>query len=590
MPSFYKLGTSTSTVIGKVLAIKQFNGNLIVGGDFTTIGGIAASCLARWDGTDWIGIQGGVSGDTPSVNSIEVFNNQIFIAGNFENANGIPVNGIVRLNSNFEFIATDPIADIGSYGPVTKLKIINNKLYAALVRMPNSYNTPLVVWNSDTQSWEETGTDVLYHNEENYRLENNSESSYGAIYDFVEFNGKIYLHIGLDKNYGSCVVYNNRLYASHPIFDYRLGYTTDLVNWNRVGGGFAVQTTNALGYKWNVEIRALHVFDGKLFVGGNFFNVGNHTNGLLGIPTSHMAIWDDNNWTSVGTGVTENRGIYTFEGVEDNTEISAGNLTVGLYVGGQFNKRPVNQSIQKISLYDIFENFVPSSSSFDFDDTCGPNLPCGVRMSIERQQDGCFIEGPPGPPGPQGAPGADGEDGISGTDTGGPVDCNETFNAKIVSSELIDPNASPAKWQYKIRRGYINSNNQWFFDESTQLDAFNMMETNNTTTTAFGFSIESDGQGGNRLSNFPGFSVKPIPNDTILPVTAVCCMPDVDGNPAGAGDIPGGSGGGSGGGSDPNDQPRDTAQKINYFSSPNPIDGECSSVALSGETPFGDTL
>jgi len=72
-------------------------------------------------------------------------------------------------------------------------------------------------------------------------------------------------------------------------------------------------------------------------------------------------------------------------------------------------------------------------------------------------------------------------------------------------------------------------------------------------------------------------------------VTAVCVMPDVDGNPAGAGDIPGGSGGGSGGGSDPNDQPRDTAQKINYFSSPNPIDGECSSVALSGETPFGDT-
>lgn len=585
MPSFYKLGTANTIVNGKIFAIKQYGSNLFVGGDFTAIGGVVSPGIARWDGTNWFGVNGGVSltNGTARVNTIEVYNGELFIAGLFDKMSTESFNNVIRLNSNFQYISEVPGGGLSGF-EVSKLKVVDGELLASVVHLPNTFTTPLVSWDIQTSTWGNTETNILYHNEDDYTIEGNTQTNYSPIRDFVKFNDKIFLHNGSNVPWGTCVVYNGKLYANNPTSDIRLGVTTNLQTWSRVGGGFASQTTNSLGYKWNTDIRTLYVYAGKLFVGGNFFNVGNHTNGLLGIATSHMAIWDDNNWSSIGTGVTENRGIYSFCGTED----PIGNLAEGLYLGGHFNKRPPNQSTtySKIALYDVFETYVEASDSLDLSQGCPPFFPCDVRLSLDRKTDGCFIEGPPGPPGPQGAPGADGQDGIGGTDIGDPVDCNETFNAKIVNSELIDPNVSSAKWKYTIKKGYINSNNEWFFG-STELDAYNMMETNNTTTTALGFSIQSDGQGGNSLSNFPGFSVKPIPNDTILPVTAVCFMPDTSpGVPAGQSDVPNDGGGGS----DPNDQPRDTAGKINYFSSPNPIDGDCSSIALSGETPLVDPL
>ena len=66
-------------VLGNVRALAVFDDGtgpgLYVGGNFRTAGGNTVNCIARWDGTCWTGIQGGVwSFDfSPEVRSLAVF-------------------------------------------------------------------------------------------------------------------------------------------------------------------------------------------------------------------------------------------------------------------------------------------------------------------------------------------------------------------------------------------------------------------------------------------------------------------------------------------------------------------------------------
>jgi len=54
--------TSTSTTVGEVRALAlATNGDLYAGGDFNTAGGVAASNVARWDGTAWSPLGAGIA-------------------------------------------------------------------------------------------------------------------------------------------------------------------------------------------------------------------------------------------------------------------------------------------------------------------------------------------------------------------------------------------------------------------------------------------------------------------------------------------------------------------------------------------------
>src|SRR5262249_31378087 len=61
------------------------NGTLIAGGAFTSIGGVAAGHLARWDGTTWSELAGGIAdGQLPGrVYGLCLFNDEIQVGGSF---------------------------------------------------------------------------------------------------------------------------------------------------------------------------------------------------------------------------------------------------------------------------------------------------------------------------------------------------------------------------------------------------------------------------------------------------------------------------------------------------------------------------
>ena len=62
---------------------------------FTTAGGNAANNIAKWDGTDWSDVSGGMDS---TVLALTVFNNQLFAGGHFSHAGATPVNRVARWN------------------------------------------------------------------------------------------------------------------------------------------------------------------------------------------------------------------------------------------------------------------------------------------------------------------------------------------------------------------------------------------------------------------------------------------------------------------------------------------------------------
>ncbi len=70
------------------------SGNLYVGGSFTSAGGVTVNNIAKWNGTSWSAIGGGVNGN---VNTLHIDSSgNIYAGGDFTQAGGITVNKIAK--------------------------------------------------------------------------------------------------------------------------------------------------------------------------------------------------------------------------------------------------------------------------------------------------------------------------------------------------------------------------------------------------------------------------------------------------------------------------------------------------------------
>lgn len=100
------MGVTTGTQSGGVNAVRCLavfdDGTgpaLYVGGQFTTAGGVAATNIARWDGTAWSAVGGGVTG---TVFAMQVFDDgsgpALFVSGSFTQAGGAPASRVAKWN------------------------------------------------------------------------------------------------------------------------------------------------------------------------------------------------------------------------------------------------------------------------------------------------------------------------------------------------------------------------------------------------------------------------------------------------------------------------------------------------------------
>jgi hypothetical protein len=82
-----------------VSALTVINGQLVVGGDFTTAGGVACHGIASWNGSSWqpLGVgMGAPSGAEPNVSALTADNGTLVAGGWFLTAGGITCDAIAR--------------------------------------------------------------------------------------------------------------------------------------------------------------------------------------------------------------------------------------------------------------------------------------------------------------------------------------------------------------------------------------------------------------------------------------------------------------------------------------------------------------
>lgn len=72
-----------------VTAMKFWNGNLYVGGEFEYAGKVHARNIARWDGQNWFPV-GNPEIFSVRISLMEVFQNQLYVSGNFQQLNNDP--------------------------------------------------------------------------------------------------------------------------------------------------------------------------------------------------------------------------------------------------------------------------------------------------------------------------------------------------------------------------------------------------------------------------------------------------------------------------------------------------------------------
>lgn len=287
---------------GYVRAMAVFRGDLIIGGMFSEVDGVPAANIARWDGRHWHALG---SGADREVRALFVYGDQLLVGGEFTTAGGIESPGIARWDGSQWHNFGGGLS--GGYG-------WNPAAYAFV-----EYRGELIVGGAfdhagaveainaarwDGANWHplDTGIDGLWINA---FCVYDGDLIAGGVFGFASgrwvarvarWNGSEWSPLG--KGVGDN---DGEVYALHVLGDdlYAAGQfdssgPTELSNIAR----WVPQSEQWLpvGKGANSRVNAMTFYNGELIVGGLFTQAG-------GLAANSLARWDSRSWKPLAGGV-----------------------------------------------------------------------------------------------------------------------------------------------------------------------------------------------------------------------------------------------------------------------------------------------
>jgi hypothetical protein len=269
--------------------------SLIVGGHFTSAGGAAVNNIARWNGTAWSDVGGGVTGGSAWILSLHVAKPSagaapsLYVGGNFTTAGGTPANNIARWNG-----ATWSALGAGTAGNGGWVRSIcaytasgsGTQIYAG-GDFTSAGGIPLnfiARWNG--AAWSALGSTV---------------GTSGGVFAMTVYGGNLVVG-GAFPTVGTP--------TSVPPSDVACNY---VAKWNGTAW-------SAFGSGVNSTVNALFVDGGSLYLGGNFTTAS-------GTPANRIARWNGGGFSALGTG-TSGR-VLSLAAFDDECGHS-------IYAGGEF--------------------------------------------------------------------------------------------------------------------------------------------------------------------------------------------------------------------------------------------------------------
>jgi hypothetical protein len=261
-------------------AVRMPNGDLVVGGSFTQAGGLAANSIARWNGTTWSPLGNGIDQPLPFGGNVQALavmpNGDLIAAGGFPGASGVAASNIARWNG----AGWSPLG-AGCNSPVRCLAVApNGDLFAtgSFTQAGGVACAGIARWNGT--AWSALGSGLgLFGGQALAALPNGDivvggsfvTAGGGAANRIARWNGSVWTQLGTGLSGPVTAL------AAHPNGEIVAGgsFTTaggqpaaNLARWNGA-------TWQAFGAGCNANVLAVSVLgDGAVAVGGDFTQAG----------------------------------------------------------------------------------------------------------------------------------------------------------------------------------------------------------------------------------------------------------------------------------------------------------------------------
>ena len=186
----YLTTASGFSELANIYDIIEFHGEIIACGEFDRVGANSISGIMRWNGQNWEGLSSGLSGSIPGgaqvmyPHQMHVFNNELYVVGNFQYAGGVEVNGIAKWDGS----SWSGLGD-GFNGTVYAIGEYNGELYVGGDFTANGTNplNRIARWNGS--NWESIG----------FGFTNPSPSDYSFVHTLFPESGGLYIAGGLKQ-------------------------------------------------------------------------------------------------------------------------------------------------------------------------------------------------------------------------------------------------------------------------------------------------------------------------------------------------------------------------------------------------------
>jgi hypothetical protein len=330
-------------IVTAVRAIASSGSDVYVGGLFTGVGKIRANRIARFDGANWYPLGSGIRGTNNSfttattVNAIAVDGNLVYAGGIFTNAGGVMANNIARWNgTNWSALGG------GIPGSVFAIAVRGSEVFVGgsfTMNTPNGTAFNIARWDGGTW-WSLPGTFIgpvgnFFVNA--IAIQGNSVIAGGSFMtanfspnsqstNIALHNGSEWLPMGggVNSNVNAIVVVVGDVYAAGR-FSMAGGVAASRIarwngiNWSPLGPGI-------LG-SGSFSVSSLAAIAGNIYASGNFTNAGE-------VIVNRVAKWDGTNWSALGSGLTRSFSSVTVNvlGTRGNDLFAGGSIE---YAGGK---------------------------------------------------------------------------------------------------------------------------------------------------------------------------------------------------------------------------------------------------------------
>jgi hypothetical protein len=267
---------------GSYNAITVVGTTIYTAGSFTNINGVAARYVARWNGSAWEALAPGLAGGTlTSISCLGSDGVNLYAGGDFIQAGNASALAVAKWDGNEWSALTGPKSQ-GTWLSAISLAAVGNELYAGgsgLLIAGGLRPNAIAHWNGS--GWDNVGGGVT--------------GGSGRVNSILEYGGNIY--VGGDFTNAGGIAARNIAYW-------------DGFNWHALASGL------------NSNVNALVVHNGELYAGGGFSTRGNGSGG----PMFGMARWNGSDWQSLGISA----------GRTDNAVNALASDGANLYAGGNF--------------------------------------------------------------------------------------------------------------------------------------------------------------------------------------------------------------------------------------------------------------